>query len=37
MKYIGLILDSLSSKAALQTALEDTCVARWGFCLDSQC
>ena len=37
MKYIELILDSLSSKAALQTALEDACVARWGFCLDSQC
>ena len=30
MKYIELILDSLSSKAALQTALEDACVARWG-------
>ena len=37
MKYIELILDSLSSKAALQTALEDACVARWGFCLGSQC
>ena len=37
MKYIELILDSLSSKAALQTALEDACGASWGFRLDSQC
>ena len=36
MKYIELILDSFSSKAALQTALEDACVARWGFCLETQ-
>ena len=25
-----------SSRAAAQTALEDACVARWGFCLDAQ-
>ena len=32
MKYIAMILDSFSSRAAAQTALEDACVARWGFC-----
>ena len=37
MKYIDQILDSLSSKSASQTALEDACGASWGFCLDSQC
>lgn len=36
MKYIEMILHSFSSKAAVQTALEDACVARWGFCLDGQ-
>lgn len=36
MKYIEMILDSFNSKAAAQTALEDACVARWGFCLDAQ-
>lgn len=36
MKYIAMILDSFSSRAAAQTALEDACVARWGFCLDTQ-
>ena len=30
MKYIAMILDSFSSRAAAQTALEDACVARWG-------
>src|SRR5699024_12000329 len=30
MKYITMILDSFSSRAAAQTALEDACVARWG-------
>ena len=36
MKYITMILDSFSSRAAAQTALEDACVTRWGFCLDAQ-
>lgn len=36
MKYITMILNSFSSRAAAQTALVDACVARWGFCLDAQ-
>lgn len=36
MKYITMILNSFSSRAAVQTVLEDACVARWGFCLDAQ-
>ncbi len=36
MKYIELILASISTKAAMQSRMEDACVDRWGFCLDSQ-
>ena len=36
MKYIEMILDSFSSNAAVLTALENACVARWGFCLDGR-
>ena len=36
MKYIEMIAASFRSCAAVQTRLEDACVARWGFCLDGQ-
>ena len=36
MKYIEMIAASFRSCAAVQTRLEDACVARWGFCLETQ-